>query len=199
MAESPSGVFPDYRLAFDVSGFDDYRTELLTARSGREQRRAFGSRRRRWTASSHVLTVAQRKVLLDFFVSKQGRYGAFYFWNPIPENLSGYACGTVSGSATFDIPVKGLWWKDETAVAASVSAVYVGGVSKAFTIAPNMGSNGEDRVTFNAGAQTGAVTVDASNARVRVTARFLEDTLREAFRAGSFQHAIFPIGIQELI
>ena len=201
MAESPSGLFPDYRLAWaqPIAGLDDFLTEILTARSGREQRRRARDARRRWAAETTMLSAADRKILRDFLTSHSGRYQAFYFWNPIPENLAAYACGSVAASATFTVPVKGVWWRGETAVAATYSAVYVGGVSKDFTVTPNIGANGEDRITFTAGAQTGAVTVDATEARVRVTSRYDLDSIRAMFPPTGGALASFPVVVQELI
>lgn len=202
MAESASTLFPDFSLGLDLVGDDAFATSVIRAFNGREQRRARISNLPKWAGTTPPLTAAQQKTLRDFFVARSGMLGAFYFWRPIPEDVTAYACGSVSAASTFTVPIKGQWWAafgPATAVTATYSAVYVGGVSKAFTVTANVGTYGEDRITFNAGAQTGAVTVDATGARLRKVARFGSDELRRALMQPNAASLLsIPIVIQEL-
>lgn len=183
MAESPSTYFPDFRVQWGLRRTLRFLTEQLEYPSGRKVRRQVypAGGYRHLATKSQWLIPADRQVLYDFFLARKGMLEAFWFFMPAPVTLVDYACGTVSGASTFIVPLKGPWYRGETAVAGTYTTVKVAGVSKAFTVTANIGAGGEDRITFTGGAQTGAVTVTGSLLRERITCQFEMDELSEEF------------------
>lgn len=193
MAETPSGYLPDFKVQWDLAVMHAHATEMLVSRSGREQRRAMfpTTGYRRWTALSDALSQADRKTLLDFFQAKRGKLTAFNFWRPDPANFTSYSLGTVSAATTLYIPFKN---------SASVSNVTVAGVSQAVTLQNAVGPNGEDQITFTAGAQSGAVVGDVTGGRERVVTRFDVDELVQGFVPNVAEiRSVFQIAIKEVL
>ena len=68
MAETPSGYFPSIWFQWDVRVVRRFKTDIRTARSFRQQRRKVVDRKfRSILGTSADLTVADQKILHDFF------------------------------------------------------------------------------------------------------------------------------------
>lgn len=165
-------------LALQFATFSSGRlemTDIETARSGREVRRACFPEGgyRTFEGTTVPLTQVDAQVLRDFLRARRGKLEEFYFYPPDLEDYAAEAAGTVTASATFTMPFRDLSIDLST-------GVKVGGVSKVVTIAPHTGANEEDVVTFVAGSQTGAVTLTGL-ARPRVLVRSNLDDYRKSF------------------
>lgn len=201
MAETPTGYLPDYRLDGSLLTLRKHHKTLIEeAISGRENRLVLGLPRRAWGYKTKSLDQDERKVIEDFLNARQGQYGAFYFFDQAPQTLAAYNAGTTSGSVeTFTLPLKGPWYLGETPAAATYTAVTVGGVAVTVTATPNIGTGGEDRISWT-GAQSGAVLITASMVRLRIVARSATDDVDVGFIPGLAElRSQFPILITELI
>jgi hypothetical protein len=209
MAENPITCFPDFFVQYDAQPFAYHVTEVQTAPTGREERRARlrSAGLRRWTFSSDLLNEANRALLRNFFNSQRGMLGAFYFWNPFPETLASFALGTGSGVTSVVVPIRGAWFggaggvsvagSPKAATYANFTANGVGIVPASIT--PNIGTYGEDRANFS-GAQSGPFVATVSGARERVVCRFDMDSMGGKFHGPTAQAMLeFPITIKELV
>ncbi|HEX3110991.1 MAG TPA: hypothetical protein VHU41_17960 [Thermoanaerobaculia bacterium] len=205
MAETPVGVFPDYKIfgSEPLQLYDEFNTEILQAPSGREQRILWQDDLRRWGGTLRPLQHADRKVVRDFLNAHKGRYASFYFWVPLPEDVADFDCGALAAPATsITLPaIKGPWWllDDGPVAAAAYSQVTVDNVPVDFTATPNIGTFGQDRINFGA-PQSGAVKVTAVNARLLVVARNDTDSVQHALMLGVADvRTVHPIVIKELV
>ena len=98
-------------------------------------------------------TLANSETLRAFITARFGPLETFYIFAWPFQKFTAAAIGTGNGSATqFVMPYK----------ATTVTALYAGGVSKAFTVTVGAGSGGEDRANFSSYTPTNgeAVTAD---------------------------------------
>ena len=149
MAESPSTYFPNIGFQFDYALQQLHQTEILTFRSGREQRRgafdALGYRSIRGTTIN--LSQTNRRIVTDFFRARRGSLGAFYVFRNDPAEYSDYGAGTVSAASVFTLPFRAI---------AGATTVKVATVAKAHSILVGTGTGGEDQVRFE---QVQSITV----------------------------------------
>ena len=206
MAESPSGYFPDYLLAWSPPKYRrGYRTEIKRARTGRQVRREVGLPQRYWSADIFPLPEDDRYVVENFLHTKKGTYGAFYFFSSAPEKISSFSAGTVTAATSIVVPWKGPWWllsdgRTPTYEASTIISITVGGTPAVSpTSTPNIGSGGEDRYNWT-GSMTGEVIVTARHVRLRLVAHNATDDININFMGGvADAQALFPIAIEELI
>lgn len=201
MSESPSGVFPDVHVDFDVQLIEQHQTEIQRARNGREQRRAVlpSAGQRLFQASSTSLLQADRKTVHDFLSSKRGQLSSFYFFIQPEENVANYNIGSVGNGVTSIVaPFKGAWYLNETPVGSVITSVLVGGtVATGVVVTPNSGANGEDQISWSAPTTGGSIVV-AGTVRLRIVARSMRDPIRQTFGKYAEVRSIFDITILEL-
>lgn len=201
MAESPSTYFPDYRAQFGYQSQRQYVTEILTARSGREQRRKANTNPRRLIAYNTIpLVQAARRAIADFLHARSGDFEPFYLFVPVPEDVSSLSVGTVSSATSLTLPLKGPWWINETPVESTLVSVTVGGGAVTDPmITPNIGTGGEDRLSWT-GSASGAVVLTATSVRLRLTVRSAVPDVMQAFMPRvSDVYAVFPLRFMELV
>ena len=200
MPETPVGYLPDYRLDGGPLKFGKRRRVLVeTAVSGREQRLLQGLPRRFWGYRTRQLTQDERQVLEAFLDSRYGEFGAFYFIDQAPQSLVAFNAGTAASGTSFVTPIKGFWYLGETPVAATYSGVTIGGAAKTVTATPNIGTGGEDRISWT-GTAGGTVILNATFARVRVVARNASESLDVEYVPNIVDLlSKFPILITELV
>lgn len=198
MAESPVGVLPDYAYQWTLKLISGHSTLVKRTPSGREQRKGYYPTTGYKTFSGDMTPLNQhdRAIMRDFMNSHRGKLISFYWFKTEHENYYNYSFGNISGVSQVIIPFK----KVQTTLdeVPSVFTMSVGGISKAFTVTENIGSNGESRINFTGGAQTGAM-VGTFAARQMKIGRFDIDEAAESFmqNAASIRSS-FNILIQEL-
>jgi hypothetical protein len=194
MAEASQGNFPD-NITLQFATFSASRseaTDIESAYSGREVRRArfpLGGYRT-ITAVTAPLTQADAQTLRDFLRARRGRAQAFQIYQPDVEKYVAEPAGSVVASATFQIPFT-------TANGGAWTTIYVGGVSKAFTIGTR-GSYSQDIITFSGGAQTGAVTLDGT-ARPMLLVRSDYDNYEHALMMTTGYHSVWNLKFKEVV
>ena len=200
MPESPSGYFPDYKIQPVPNYRKGYKVETQRALSGRRQSRVVGLPQRFLSMATVPLPQADRKVISDFLDSKQGSFAAFYLFHPVPEDVASFAAGSVTAATSITLPWKGPWWVGQTPMAATFVSATVGGAAPTSPVlTPNIGSGGEDRLSWT-GAMTGAVLITATLVRLRLQVQNGSDDIDQNFdplAADAF--AIFPVSFLELI
>ncbi len=152
MAETPTLYMPDLALAWSPQQHRDHRTEVMEARSGREQRRAVyptAGRRRYIVRSATIDDPEKRRALYDFFQIMRGRLTPFYFWEPSPATLRSFVTGQTYGtSGATDgwhatIPLKGPYYLGKTPASATYPAtgggpIYVNVAGSPLVLASSM-------------------------------------------------------------
>lgn len=140
MAESPTGILPDFFLTLEPQGFVDFSTEVLVNRDGTEQRRSVfrTGGYRRFVVVSAPLTLAERFALRTFLKSKDGRRGAFYAWTPALQVSEGdIALGSVASASRIVVPIRITGphggGSPLAGVIGSINDVRVAGLTKAFS------------------------------------------------------------------
>lgn len=192
MAETSQGNFPD-NIALQFETFTASRleqTDQETAYSGREVRRArfaLGGFRA-FKAQTAPLTQADAQLLRDFMKARRGKSQAFQVYQPDKELYAAEPAGSVAAATTIIIPFK----------SGTYTAVYVAGVSKAFTVSSGVGGYLEDQINFTGGAQTGAVTFDGT-ARAKLLVRSDLDNYEHALMATTDYRTIWTLSLKEVI
>lgn len=166
-----------------------YATEITTARSGREQRRAL------WTSPVYGYTLAWERTpdalskvdtLHAFYCARKGAFEAFIFFDPASwRTYDRVMYGTGNGSqTTFDLPSRN----------ATSRTVYVNDVAQGsgFTFTAGAGANGRDRIVFSSPPALGATLALSFTGQLATAQRFAADSLSwQAFHA-----QLFSVGIQ---
>jgi hypothetical protein len=185
MSETPVGYFPDYGYQWAPIKSQRHSTEILRSKNGREQRLGWfpTSGFPGYRLSTTILTQEQRGIVFEFLNSHRGSLLAFNFFRPDPSWAKLITVGNVSGATSIQTIYK----------QGTYSAVYVNGVSKTFTVTPNVGPGGEDRINFTGGAQTGSVTANLTTGRERIVARSENDEFVETWPSSPLElNTIFP-------
>jgi hypothetical protein len=183
MPEVSSGYFPDVNVQWNYALNRQYRTLITTGRTGIEKRRRVFPRGSDYgtghkggyltmSASSSNLNAAEREAVGKFLDDMDGAFRAFYVFRSDRDNFSNYYVGDVTAQSSIIIPFK----------ESTITSVTVSNSARAFTVTYGVGDGGEDRVNFNAGAQTGAVRVTL-RAQQRVLVRAASDNVAEKFIA----------------
>ncbi|MBU2538079.1 MAG: DUF2460 domain-containing protein [Proteobacteria bacterium] len=164
-----ASVRPSNPLAESI----EYRTLVSEYESGREatkQKRLFP--KRSFPLKYKNITVANARILWQFFMSRRGKHLPFNFFHPFEAVYVGEYVGTADGAtAIYNMPSK----------LASGYTVYVGGVAKAsgvdYTFTAEGGEDGADKITFAAPPAAGQhITCDFSG-RLKVRCKFGEDVM----------------------
>lgn len=151
----------------------EYRTLTSEYESGDEvtkQKRLFP--RRTMPLKYQNITVANARILWQFFMACRGKHLPFNFFHPFESVYVGEYVGTGDGvSAIFNLPSK----------LASGYTVYVSGVAQtagvAYTFTAEGGEDGADKITFATPPPPGQhVTIDFSG-RLKVRCKFGEDVM----------------------
>jgi hypothetical protein len=182
----PALYFPDKRFLWGFSNGRRLLTDIEDGQ-GREQRRIrYGMSRATLSGTLEAADVTMRQVMRDFAtLQAKGRAVPFYIFAwPVAKylavNFGGY-------NGLNGVPVKGDGASTAFQIGfgnpggnpannSVVTAVYAAGVSKAFTLANNFYTNGEDKITFNSytPANNELLTLDITG-RERIAARFQTD------------------------
>lgn len=170
-----------------------FSTEVVTTRSGREQRRALWNYPRHQIAPTWERT-ANSPALVDtlwaFYCARKGSFSPFVYFDFDPDRTWADAHVGVGDGTTlvFNAP----------SMSATGVVVKVDGVTKTltthYTFAAGTGLNGRDQITFTAGnapAVGKAVTVTFKGRRAFMM-RFAEDALD--YRA--FEVSVYSLGLK---
>jgi len=148
-------LYPEYDQIGFLAGIGitiEYNTSISSLSGGQEKRRS------KYTfplydvnISYDLLTLANARIIWQFYKDRQGAYGFFYFYLPYLENFEGEYCGTGDGSTRpFDVPGKGL--------VANSYIVYVGGVPQTegagndYIMESDGGVESAAQINFNVGS-----------------------------------------------
>jgi hypothetical protein len=176
-------LFPEYDQIGFLPGIGitiEYNTSISTLSGGQEKRRSkFTFPLYDVNISYDLLTLANARILWQFYKDRKGAYGSFYFYLPYLETFEGEYCGTGDGTTTaFDVPGKTITsytiydGGSEQTEGVDYNISSVGGVERAaqinFVVAPVSGNHisvdfrgyyrfklrfEEDKLSFNVFAQ----------------------------------------------
>ncbi len=168
----PSVPTPQYSYLFE----QEYKTQISSYETGLEyRRRIWRFPKRTFTLKYNVLamTTSQRDALYEFFVSNQGGYVPFYYFDfgvrRITDEFVAYGDGIED---TFDLPSK------DTVNDATLH-VYVNAILSNWIFGDGAGAGGVDTVELPAIPADGALVTADFNGRLRIKARFKEDRMSE--------------------
>jgi hypothetical protein len=105
-------LFPEYDQIPYLPGIEiipRFSTSISQLSGGQEKRRAkFTFPLYDLKISYELLTLADARVLWQFYKDRQGSFGSFYFYLPYLDTYEGEYCGTCDGTANpvFDVPGK---------------------------------------------------------------------------------------------
>ena len=182
-----SNPIPNYPLTVDpefntlISGFDG---------GGEQRRQKLLYPKYDVTVNYQKISVAEAKILWEFYLARNGAYEAFYIYDLAlllghSFNHVGEYCGTGDGSTTiFDIPGRST----------SSRTVYVDGVDETSNVSflTGGGSSNSDRIEFSsAPAAGGIITIDFTG-YLRMRVRFLKDKLSRI----NFVNELYAYGIK---
>lgn len=182
MAEFPSTV-PPKQDGYDLSV--EWNTIITQMDSGLEQRR------QKWTFPKYnieltfdLLSSTDAATLWNFYIARNGRSEAFYFYDKESLAWTGLYIGVGDGSTqTFDLPGK----------TTTSQTIYVDGVSEAgVTILTGGGAESSDRVTFTVAPATGEILSCDLTGYLRIRCRFEEDKMTRRM----FLDAIYRTGLK---
>ena len=171
-------LFPEYDQIGYLPGIqitNRFNTSISVLSGGQEKRRAkFTFPLYDLNISYDLLTLANARILWQFYKDRQGAYSSFYFYLPYSETFEGEYCGTGDGTETaFDVPGKTI----------SSYTVYVGGSEQTegggddYTIAASGGVEGAAQINFAAAPDAGDhITIDFTG-YYRFKVRFEDDKL----------------------
>lgn len=199
--ETSQGYFPDtIGVDWDYTVRRKRRVRIKESKTGLEQRKNFFPLR--FTdgtghkggylyleGSTQFLSVDNRFIISDFIDQMEGNLKAFWIFRKDLDYFSNYDIGDVAGASTYLIPGK------ETII----TVVTVNDVGKTFTITPNIGTGGEDRINFSAGAQTGRVRISGKlRERVLVRFDFGEDEIQTLIADTMHSNWRIPLAVKQL-
>lgn len=170
MTETSSGYFPD-AIALQLAAFSWGRseaTDIETAYNGREVRRGRfpAGGYRFFVGNTTPLTQQDAATLREFYESMRGRFSAFTFFPPDPQYYLDEYIAQASGSTSlFTTKFRNT----------TITAAYVGGVTRPFAILDGWGSGDEDAIAFidalppTVAAVVGGGSLSAGDYSVRTT------------------------------
>ncbi len=164
-----------------------FTTQVVTSRSGREQRRKLmPSPRHSFSLSWPKLedSVARVDALYNHYVAQGGSFLPFLYFDFDPlRTWTTIAVGTATTAQTIvDLPSRN----------ATGLTVYLNGVSKAGTFTARGGAQGRDRFVLTVGATGGeAITASWTGQRLFVV-RYVSDSMSYA----AFEAALRTIGVE---
>lgn len=169
-------LFPEYDQIGFLPGIGitiEFNTSISTLSGGQEKRRS------KYTfplydlnISYDLLTLANARILWQFYKDRQGAYESFYFYLPYSETFEGEYCGTGDGTTTaFDVPGKTI----------SSYTVYDGGSAQIegvdYTVDSGGGVEGSAQIDFVVAPVSGNhVSIDFTG-YYKFKVRFAEDKL----------------------
>lgn len=180
MAKFPTSPVPQYPLEITQR----HRNIITTFDGGQEQRR----RKSIFPVYDVILTYNaidpdDADTLWAFYREMDGAYEEFYFFTLSNESHEGLYVGVGDGSTTiFDIP----------GVISGTATVYVDGFAGSYSLLTGGGSEGSDRVEFNAApAENEILSCDIVGTH-RIKCRFAEDELTKEL----FTYRLYRTGIK---
>ena len=191
----PAALFPYYLMAdasADSENISTARaTQIVTAKSGREQRRQLWTQKRRtfrfrWRMQENSL-VKLDTIYAFYDQTAQGALVSFDAFDFEPNRVwKGEIVGTGTGAQTvFDLPCRN----------GSGFTIYHAGVSQPggnYSVTPLGGTNGRDKLTYSAGTPGNGVAITADfKGQLWVKVRFLEDKLDYS----TFSAILFDMGV----
>ncbi len=185
MAVFPATIAPSEGMEITTR----FTTEIVTARSGREQRRAL------WATPQHEANLSWpldsaatvTDSLWSFYVARQGSLESFTFFDFDSTRIwaaANVAMGTtVGGTVAYDLPGKNL----------GAVHVHIDGTTASGSVSSGTGADGRDQWVFgsNPGAGHVLVAVDFTGQRV-FRMRFAEDT----YAYTSIGAAVYSTGVR---
>ena len=164
-----------------------FKTQIVTAKSEREQRRAWlTSPRRRvkmeWKQQNNSKTKLQE--LYDFFCARKGKYESFaYFDWDVSKTWTDEPVGTGDGVTTvFNVPFRS---------GASSISYKVAGTPTAGTTATG-GTNGRMKVTFGAAPANSAAIITTFTGQLYLPVRFDIDEMPQTL----FEANLYEVGCE---